>query len=124
MIHIYKMGQKNIVMDIFSGAVHVVDDCVYDILDLLGADFDAKVQSCPADIIEKLSDTYTADQIKEAYEEICELVEQHLLYTNDIYKEVAKDWHKKSYIKAMCLHVCIGCISRIKNASFGYQVGC
>ena len=114
MVHIYKMGQKNIVMDIYSGAVHVVDDCVYDILGLLGPDSFTKEQSCPVDILEKLRETYTADQVEEAYEEICELVDEHMLYTNDIYKEVAKDWHKKSYIKALCLHVAHDCNLRCK----------
>ena len=33
MIHKYKLLGKNIVLDIYSGAVHVVDDVLYDVLD-------------------------------------------------------------------------------------------
>ena len=33
MIHKYKQLGLNIVMDVYSGAVHVVDDVMYDMLD-------------------------------------------------------------------------------------------
>ena len=32
MIHQYKNNGYNIVMDVNSGSVHVVDDCVYDVI--------------------------------------------------------------------------------------------
>lgn len=35
MIHKYKLLGKNIVLDIYSGAVHVVDDVLYDVLFIL-----------------------------------------------------------------------------------------
>ena len=34
MIHQYKLNGVNIVLDTFSGAVHVVDDLSYDIIEL------------------------------------------------------------------------------------------
>ena len=34
MIHQYKLNGKNIVLDVYSGSVHVVDDLVYDIIGL------------------------------------------------------------------------------------------
>ena len=34
MIHQYKLGGMNIVLDVCSGAVHVVDDVAYDIIAL------------------------------------------------------------------------------------------
>lgn len=33
MIHKYKLMGLNIVLDVYSGAVHVVDDVFYDLLD-------------------------------------------------------------------------------------------
>ena len=39
MIHKYKLLDLNIVMDIYSGAVHVVDDIVYDMLVKNGINF-------------------------------------------------------------------------------------
>ena len=35
MIHKYKLGGYNICLDVHSGAVHLLDDCAYDILDIL-----------------------------------------------------------------------------------------
>ena len=34
MIHQYKLGGYNIVLDVCSGAVHVVDDIAYDIIEM------------------------------------------------------------------------------------------
>ena len=36
MIHQYKMGGRNIVMDIASGSIHEVDDATYDMIELYG----------------------------------------------------------------------------------------
>ena len=37
MIHQYKLGGYNIVLDVFSGSVHAVDDVAYDAIALLDA---------------------------------------------------------------------------------------
>ena len=34
MTHCYKLGGLNIVLDIFSGSVHVVDEVAYDIIEM------------------------------------------------------------------------------------------
>ncbi len=39
MIHQYKLGGYNIVLDVCSGAVHVVDDVAYDLIGLQSVDF-------------------------------------------------------------------------------------
>ncbi len=114
MIHYYKMGGQNIVMDIYSGAVHVVDNCVYAILEKMGEQEFSGEESCPPAIIKELAGVYTEPQICEAYEEIRDLVQAELLYTKDPYEKIAKTWHKQSYIKAMCLHVAHDCNLRCK----------
>ena len=35
MIHQYKFGDMNIVLDVHSGGVHIVDDLSYEILDYI-----------------------------------------------------------------------------------------
>ena len=62
MIHQYKNNGYNIVLDVCSGAVHVVDDVVYDVIALYE-------QESLTGIIEKLSTSYKEEDIKEAYEE-------------------------------------------------------
>ena len=34
MIHCYKLGGLNIVLDVFSGSVHVVDEVAYDVIEM------------------------------------------------------------------------------------------
>ena len=64
LIHKYKLIGLNIVMDIYSGAVHVVDDSFYDILDFFSEPFEAG-ESCPQNIKEALSGKYTDEELEE-----------------------------------------------------------
>ncbi len=114
MIHRFQMGGKNIVMDINSGAVHVTDECTYDLLSLLGEETFIAQEQCPVSLADALSARYSREEVEEAYSEIKELTEQGLLYTKDTYAELAKNWNKRSYIKAMCLHVAHDCNLRCK----------
>ena len=68
MIHQYKNNGYNIVLDVNSGSVHVVDDMVYDIIALYENNSEDK-------IIEELKDKYPVEDIKEACSEIAELKE-------------------------------------------------
>lgn len=113
MIHKYKLLGLNIVMDIYSGAVHVVDDTLYDVLDFLGEPFEAQ-EVCPENIKNELGGKYSAEEIDEAYSEICQLVKDGLLFTPDMYAKIAEKWSKKSVVKAMCLHVAHDCNLRCK----------
>lgn len=100
-------------MDVYSGAVHVVDDIVYDVLDALG---DARPAEpvCPAAIISTLDAQYQEDAIREAYNEVMALADEGLLFTDDTYAKIAKHWNKRSVVKAMCLHVAHDCNLRCK----------
>ena len=77
MIHQYKNNGYNIVLDVNSGSVHVVDDMVYDIIGLYE-------NNTLEQITEELKDKYSVQDIKEAYEEIGELKEAGQLFTEDI----------------------------------------
>lgn len=113
MIHKYKLLGLNIVMDIYSGAVHVVDDALYDVLDFLGEPFEAQ-EVCPENIKSELGAKYSEEEINEAYSEICQLAKDGLLFTPDMYAKIAEKWNKKSVVKAMCLHVAHDCNLRCK----------
>ena len=78
MIHQYKNNGYNIVLDVNSGSVHVVDDMVYDIIGLYE-------NNTLEQITDALIDRYSVQDIKEAYEEIGELKEAGKLFTEDIY---------------------------------------
>ena len=79
MIHQYKNNGYNIVLDVNSGSVHVVDDMVYDIIGLYE-------NNTLEQITDALKDRYSVQDIKEAYEEIGELKEAGQLFTEDIYE--------------------------------------
>ena len=100
MIHKYKQLGLNIVMDVYSGAVHVVDDVMYDMLDYTLEPFMAEAK-CPDYIKEGLKDKYSEEELEESYAEICALVNAGQLFTDDCYDEIAKNWNKQSVVKAL-----------------------
>ncbi|MGN0205144.1 MAG: 4Fe-4S cluster-binding domain-containing protein, partial [Coprococcus sp.] len=103
MVHQYKNNGYNIVMDINSGAIHVVDDVVYDIIALY-EDHDK------ASIIDTLSSKYPVEDMEEAFEEIETLIKEESLFTEDIYKDYIIDFKKrKTVVKALCLHIAHDC---------------
>ena len=70
MIHKYKLAGYNIVLDVNSGGVHVVDDLTYDILDNIEPPF---AEKCPENVIEKLSKFHRKEDILTCYDEVVEL---------------------------------------------------
>lgn len=113
MIHKFKKNGINIVMDVNSGAIHVVDEIVYKILDFYPQD--------PEGIISgKLKDQYEEKLIKEAIEEIKSLIDAGQLYSDDYYSEDFKFKRMNPVVKAMCLHVAHDCNLRCAYC-FGSQ---
>jgi len=103
MVHKYNMNGYHIVIDSNSGSIHVVDEVVYDILDFYKNE-DLSI------IREKLSYKHDESKIEACYLEIQELEKQDLLFSEDVYKDLAKDIHHRSpVVKALCLHVAHDC---------------
>ncbi|WP_099468565.1 thioether cross-link-forming SCIFF peptide maturase [Konateibacter massiliensis] len=116
MVHQYKNNGYNIVLDVNSGAIHVVDDLVYDVIALLIETASEDVlqyisdSACQEEIIKKLEGHYTKEEIKEAISDIKELTEDESLFTKDIYKEYIMDFKKRqTVVKALCLHIAHDC---------------
>lgn len=105
MIHQYKAKGFNIVLDIYSGSVHAVDDVTYDIISL----YEDKNKD---EIREIILNTYelSDEQFDDAYEEVNELVNEELLFSEDVYKDLSIDIMKKpTTLKALCLNVAHTC---------------
>lgn len=111
-IHKYSLNGKNIVLDINSGAVHVVEDIVYDILDYY------KTYTLD-EIIKLLEDKYDDKDIMEAYEEISLLENEGILYSEGVSIEDIR-YNEDNIIKALCLHVAHDCNLRC-NYCFASQ---
>lgn len=102
MIHKYKFDDLSIVVDVNSGAVHVVDDMVYDILDHYpGVDKDTTVNN--------LKGSYDATAISEAVDEIDYLINNEMLYCEDNYINDDMFVNRDPVIKALCLHIAHDC---------------
>lgn len=105
MIHQYKAKGFNIVLDIYSGSVHAVDDVTYDII----KDYENKEKN---EIEKSIKEKYKLDreQFEEAYKEVKDLADEALLFTDDIYEGLSIDITKKpTTIKALCLNVAHTC---------------
>ena len=107
MVHQYKNNGYNIVLDVCSGSVHVVDDLVYDIIAMYK---DKTLDEISESIQETYGDTYSKDDIKDAYSDIKELEDAGQLFTEDVYKDIIIDFKKrKTVVKALCLHIAHDC---------------
>lgn len=118
MIHRFKNNGYAIVLDVNSGAVHVVDDLVYDLLGQMDENSESMDAVCPASALEALKGRYPADDIHECYEELYELHKAGQLFTRDDYAQFA-DRMVRSPLKAMCLHVSHDCNLRCKYCFAG-----
>lgn len=108
LIHKFKQGENYFVLDVNTGAVHIVDELVYDILD------DDKIKSLK-EVIEELSGKYNEKELAEAYKEIQELAEEGVIFSEDQYEEIANSsMEDRDYIKAICLNIIHGCNLRCK----------
>ncbi|MBE6659609.1 MAG: thioether cross-link-forming SCIFF peptide maturase [Ruminococcaceae bacterium] len=110
MIHSYKLGGYNIVLDICSGAVHLVDEVAFDIINMYE---DHTAEEITAAILEKYPDNpeVTPEEIAECLSQIGELKESGQLFTPDTYEPMADTLKQKTsgVVKALCLHIAHSC---------------
>ncbi len=103
LIHKFIQGNDYFVIDVNSGAVHVIDELVYDLLE----DDSLKAKE---ELYEDLDHKYSKEEIDEVYEEILELKKGNMLYSGDLYENIAVNSGKsKSFIKALCLNIVHDC---------------
>ena len=109
MIHCFKFDDKNIVLDVYSGSIHLVDDVAYDIISMY--------EQTPKDEIMKIilerygdRDDVNEEEINECFDDIEQLKAEGKLFAPDKYEKIAIDLTKKKYtLKALCLHVAHTC---------------
>ena len=110
MVHSYKLGGLNIVLDVYSGSVHLVDEVAYDII---GMYENKSREEIAAEIVKKYgkSANVTEADVYECCEDIEELKRNGKLFTEDTFEAMAGDLKKKSagIVKALCLHVAQTC---------------
>lgn len=105
MVHQYKMGGYNIVIDVNSGAIHVVDDMTYDMIEMYE-------NSDKESIFAEMAKRYPKqqDDIVECWDEMQELIAAEELFTKDSYEPYITDFAKRpTVVKALCLHIAHDC---------------
>ncbi len=103
MVHQYKNNGYDIVLDVNSGSIHVVDDVTYDVI----AMWETHTED---EIVEALSAQYKEEEIREALEEIMILKERGVLFTEDTYEDYIEEFkHRPTVVKALCLHIAHDC---------------
>ena len=109
MIHQYKLNGYNIVLDVYSGSVHVVDELAYDVISMYES---CDKETIIAAMLEKYADDpeINEQEISDCFDDIEELKKQGKLFTEDQYKDLAFDFKKRNtIIKALCLHIAHTC---------------
>jgi uncharacterized protein len=114
-VHVYKNNGYNLVLDVNSGSVHVVDDIVYDLIPVLETSVKEKasketVTDVAVQALKQAGKSYSKEEISEAVGEICELAEADMLYTEDIYEPYIQEFKsRETVVKALCLHIAHDC---------------
>lgn len=116
MIHQYKNNGYNIVLDVYSGAVHVVDDLCYDVIAVLNEpDEEPTAEILKSDLTwenlkKRLGDTYSEEDLRDALDDVMELTEDGKLFTKDEFEYLVPIVKKrKTVVKALCLHIAHDC---------------
>lgn len=121
MIHYFQSQGQKIALDVYSGAVHLLDDLSYALLDELatlqneglfvpqnGID-DATREEAKARVLSS-SPAFSAEEAEEALADLATLIAQKRLFTEDPYADLVLNLReRKTYVKALCLNVAHTC---------------
>ena len=110
MIHQYKLGEYNIVLDTCSGSVHAVDEVAYDMISLFEEKSREEIISLMAEKYAGVEDITAAD-LDECYDQIVELRDEGRLFAPDNFAPMAGKLKEKTagVVKALCLHIAHTC---------------
>ena len=100
LIHKMRLDDNMAVLDINSGAVHLVDDVIYDLLDYYDGSNDAEAMAA-------LKDKYSEEDLRDALEEMHGLQDEGLLFSPSF--DVPPTFAEKPIVKSLCLLVTHDC---------------
>ncbi len=111
MIHRFRQNGMNIVMDVNSGIVHVVDDVTYDVL----AYYNGKNRDM---VLANLGKDYEEKELNEVMDDLDELIKNETLFApmDPNYELAIED---RPIVKALCLNIAHDCNLRCKYCFAG-----
>ena len=105
MIHKFKQGEDFILHDVESGAVHLVDEMIFDLLDVFTGENDSEVK-------EKFSEKYPAAEIDEALDELRQLIDAGELFAPE--NNIPPVFAATGIVKSLCFMIAEDCNLRCK----------
>ncbi|MBE7081436.1 MAG: thioether cross-link-forming SCIFF peptide maturase [Clostridiales bacterium] len=109
MVHQYQLLNQNIVLDTCSGGVYSVDKMAYDTIKIFN-------EQTKEQVVEKIYEEYKGqgvnkEEVVECYDQILDLKNQGVLFSNDTFENMAGELKAKTsgVVKALCLHVAHTC---------------
>lgn len=114
MIHCYKLCGFNIVLDVASGSVHMVDELAYDVIRLYEPDLGDDEQGELIRRIIAMHPKVSEGDILEVIADIETLIKQEKLFSSDVYEKLACN-AGNAPLKALCMNV-----SDVCNMSCSY----
>ena len=112
MVHCFTQLGNNVVVDVYSGAVHIMDEPAFALTRYY------EEQGFEQDGLSKKTrgalDGFSHEDLEEAYSEVSQLVKEGMLFTKDYYEAMAAKQKKSSVVKALCLHIAHDCNLRCK----------
>ena len=116
MIHLYQNNGYNIVLDVNSGAVHVVDQEAYDVIEALERQNEyhtpetLKAPETAVFLKNELGGRYSEEDLADILEAVTALTEEGRLFTRDVYEDYIDEVkQRKTVVKALCLHIAHDC---------------
>ncbi len=116
MIHQYQNNGYRIVLDVYSGAVHVMDELCYDVTEKLNEQNEnhsvetLKEPETLRMLIDTLGSRYTEEELQDALEDVIELTADGKLFAPDTYGPlIGAVKQRKTVVKALCLHIAHDC---------------
>ena len=109
-IHKFHQNGMYILLDVNSGAVHVIDKMIYDIMDIFTGKNDQEV-------LQKLAASYANEELSEALQELHTLIDLQQLFAPDI--DVPPTFKEEGLVKSLCLMIAADCNLRCKYCFAG-----
>ena len=105
LIHRYQSNGYNIVLDINSGCIHLVDQVTYEVLPFMEEGL------TETEIVDRLKEHFSAEDISTSVRECEKLRNDGMLFTRDAYENVIEEFTKnrQTVVKALCLHIAHDC---------------
>ncbi len=119
-IHLFQWQQQNILLDVNSGAIHLLDD--------MSCAFITRLMECDGDlerVIQELEGTYPSDDLHDIASEITEAWQQGSIFSNE---DLPLIDFSAFHIKALCLNVAHACNMKCRycfasQGDFGMETG-